>query len=555
MTLQNIKGIPQAALRGQSVLVRIDSGRSLNDNPMVDYLRVDASLDTLSYLMKAGARVVVATHTGAFDKSQEKAMRLDEVVRHLSSRLRAPIWMLEGWDAGAVKRELSRIRDGELLLLENLSCMPGEEANAPEFAQLLANLCDFYCNDAFALAHELRASTVGVAHQARRPVAGLTFERELSLLSQTLDDPDRPLLSILGGELSEDKLAMVEIIARQSQVLLLGGELCLPFLIAQGRMEGQVEVNRDMVKFAERILSEAKKEKREIDMPIDLITVSGNELSQIRKGRRFATGPDVSNIPVGEMRRDRVICDIGETTRWAWSGRFGFARTVFWHGPLGISEIEPFDVGTRFIAEELTRRTWPGMHKVVVAGSSLTATLRRMGHITERLPGHSSADRAALHYFARRPLPAVDALHQSAIKAAKPLRILIPLHGSESDAKALRVGAEFGRASAEITLLHVRPGFDKEQYPDFAAAMSEADRAEGRTQSDRLFSQANATLALVGLTASNEMVAQGNWADMILRHAGRLDTNLIVLPANGTGLIPGSQQVIEQAPCGVIVAR
>jgi 3-phosphoglycerate kinase len=139
------------------------------------------------------------------------------------------------------------------------------------------------------------------------------------LLNQTIDAPDRPLLSILGGELSEDKLAMVEIIARQSQVLLLGGEPCLPFLIAQGRMEGQVEVNRDMVKFAERVLSEAKKEKREIDLPIDLITVSANELSQIRKGRRLANGPDVSNIPAGAMRRDQVICDIGETTRWAWS--------------------------------------------------------------------------------------------------------------------------------------------------------------------------------------------------------------------------------------------
>jgi phosphoglycerate kinase len=555
MMLQNIKGIPQAALRGKSVLVRIDSGRSLSDNPMVDYSRVDASLDTLSYLMKAGARVVVVTHTGLFDKAQEKAMRLDEVVRHLSSRLRAPIWTLEGWDAGAVKREVSRIRDGEVLLLENLSRMPGEEANAAEFARLLASLCDFYCNDAFALAHELRASTVGVAHQARRPVAGLAFERELSLLSQTLDDPDRPLLSILGGELSEDKLAMVEIIARQSQVLLLGGELCLPFLIAQGRTEGRVEVNRDMVRFAESILSEAKKEKREIDMPIDFITVSGNELKQIRKGRRFATGPDVSNIPAGEMRRDQVICDIGETTRWAWSGRFGFARTIFWHGPLGISEIEPFDEGTRFIAEELTRRTWPGIHKVVVAGSSLTTTLRRMGHITERLPGLSSADRAALHYFAKRPLPAVDALRQSAGKTAEPLRLLIPLAGLETDVNALRVGAEFGKRSAEITLLLVRPGFDEEQYPDFRAVMSEADRTGGQIESERIFTQAKATLASQGLTSSREVAAQGSWADIILRFAARSGANLIVLPANGASLVPGSHRVIEQALCDVIVAR
>ena len=540
MKIPSIKEIPQNDLRGKRVLVRIGSGTTLNGNPIMDEAKVDGSLDTLSYLMKAGARVIVATHIGSYEQGQKNAIRLDEVVRHLSFRLRAPIRMLEGWDAEAVRHEVSLIRDGELLVLENLSLNSGEEANEPEFAQLLASLCDFYCNDAFALAHELRASTVGVAYRARRSVAGLAFERELGLLSQTLDDPNRPLLSILGGDLSEDKLAMVERIARQSQVLLLGGELCLPFLIAQGRIEGRVEVARDMVRFAESILSEAKKDKREIDMPIDFVTVSTNEFKQIRQGRRFATGPDVSNTPAGEMRHDLVICDIGETTRWAWSGRFGFARTIFWHGPLGISEIEPFDEGTRFIAEELINRTWPGLHKAVVAGSSLTATLRRRFLVTERLSGLSSADSAALHYLARRPLPAVDALRQSAAKTSEPLRILIPLAGLETDANALRVGAEFGKSSAEITLLHVRPGFDEELYTDFRAVMSEADRTGGRIQSARLFTQANATLASQGLTSSREMTGQGSWADTVLRFAARTGANLIVLPANGTGLIPGS---------------
>jgi nucleotide-binding universal stress UspA family protein len=348
---------------------------------------------------------------------------------------------------------------------------------------------------------------------------------------------------------------MVEVIAQQSQVLLLGGELCLPFLVAKGQNAGRVEVDSKWVKFAEGMLSAAKEDKRDIDIPIDFTTIGANDLNQIRLGRRFATGSDVRNTPAGELRQDRVICDIGETTRWAWGGRFGFARTIFWHGPLGIGEVEPFDKGTRFIARELANRTWPGMHKAVLAGSTLTAMLRRMEDVTERLQHLSSADRAALHYFARRPLPAVDALNQSAAKAAEALRILIPLDGSQSDASAIRVGAEFGRRSAEIVLMHVRPGFDEERYPDFAADVAEATRAEGRNQSERLFSQANAMLASRGLTSSRELVAQGNWADQILRHARRLDTNLIVMPASVTSLVPGSQQVIDQAPCAVIVAR
>ena len=555
MTVPGIKGISQDVLRGKCVLVRIGLGTSLNGNAITDDARAEDSLHTLAYLMKAGARVIVATHIGSFDQAQKKAVRMDGVIRHLSSRLGVPIRTLEGWDAEELKREVSRIKNGELLVLDNLSCMPGEEANAHELAQLLAGLCDFYCNDAFELAHEMRASTVGVAHRARRSVAGLAFEQELNSLSQTLDDPVRPLLSILGGELSRDKLAMAETIARQSQVLLLGGELCLPFLIARGGKAERAGVAEDMVDFAEDILSLAKEGKREIDLPIDFTTVGPNELERMRQDRRFAPGSNISNTPAEDLRPDRIICDIGETTRWAWSGRFAFARTIFWHGPLGICEVKPFDDGTLFIARELANRTWSGMHKVVAAGGSLTATLRRIDPITGRLPGLSFADRAALHYFARLPLPAVDALHRSAINAAEPLRILIPLYGSKGDAKALRVGAEFGGTGAEITLLHVRPGFDEEQYPDFRAALSEADRSEGRTQSDRLFLQANAALALAGLTASSLMVAQGNWADMILRHAGRSDTNLIVLPANGAGLIPGSQRVIEQAPCSVIVAR
>ncbi|HJQ26536.1 MAG TPA: phosphoglycerate kinase [Blastocatellia bacterium] len=445
MTVTSIKGIPQVVLRGKRVLIRIGPGATLNGSVTTDDSSIEGSLDTLAYLMNAGARVIVASHIGSYDRHQKKVARLDEMIMAISSRLGAPIRMLEGWDAEAVKSEASCLCDGELLALGNLSRMPDEETNAPELAHLLAGVCDIYCDDAIALAHEIRASTVGVAHRARRAVAGLAFERELSLLSRTLDDPGRPLLSILGGELSQDKLAMAEVIARQSQVLLLGGELCLPFLVARGGNAGRAEVAKDMVEFAEAILSAAKEDKRDIDLPIDFMTARPNEIERMRQGRRFATGSHLSSTPAGDIRPDQVICDIGETTRWAWSGRFGFARTIFWHGPLGICEIKPFDEGTRFIARQLASRTWPGMHKAVLAGGSLTAVLRRMGDNAERLPGLSSADRAALHYFAGLPLPAVDALRQAAIETAEPFRTLIALDGSK--AMRTRSGRELNFAS------------------------------------------------------------------------------------------------------------
>src|ERR1051325_1830639 len=208
---------------------------------------------------------------------------------------------------------------------------------------------------------------VGAARKAARPVAGFSLKRELNLLSETLDNPRRPLLAILGGELSEERLAMAEAIARRSEVLLLGGEMCLPFLVAQGRVEARAEVSEKMVQRASRMLSAAKDDKRQIDVPVDFMTVAREDLERMKKGIRFATRSHVSHTPARELRRNQIICDIGETTRWAWSGRLGFARTIFWHGPLGISEIKPFDEGTRFLAKQIADRTWPGMHKTIIA--------------------------------------------------------------------------------------------------------------------------------------------------------------------------------------------
>src|ERR1051325_75126 len=158
---------------------------------------------------------------------------------------------------------------------------------------------------------------VGAARKAARSVAGFTLERELSLLCEALDNPRRPLLAILGGNLSEEKLAMAEAIARRSEVLLLGGEMCLPFLIAQGRIEQRTEVSEKMIQRAGRMLSAAKDDKRQIDVPVDFMTVAREDLERLKKGIRFVTRSHVSHTLAGGLRRDQVICDIGETTRWA----------------------------------------------------------------------------------------------------------------------------------------------------------------------------------------------------------------------------------------------
>jgi universal stress protein family protein len=219
-----------------------------------------------------------------------------------------------------------------------------------------------------------------------------------------------------------------------------------------------------------------------------------------------------------------------------------------------MNEFEPFGEGTRFLAAELAHRIWPSLHTSVICGSSLVRSLRRMGIPTERVRHLTPAGHATLHYFAGRSLPAVDVLNSADKTAHKPLRILIPLDGSDADASALNVMAQMATPDMEILLLHVRSGPDEELYPDLIAALSEAEKFERRIESERIFARANSILASHGFISADQAAAQGEPAQIILRRASQLEAGLIVVAAGVARETIGIRRVTERATCEVLVA-
>jgi len=542
MTVARVDAMPPAELAGQAVLVRIDAQ---------DEVRMRDSLSTLAFVADAGARVIVATHCGM---APDAAPRADAVGARLSELLQRKVGKLDQWKGEAGVRAVSHLSEGEIMMIENLAFEAGETDGDDALADALARLSDIYCNDAFALSHEIRASTVGVAKRAKRALAGLTFQRELRMLEVMLGKPRGPSLAVLGGEVSKEKLLLAEEIARRMDRTMIAGQLALAFLVAREVIPSSAMVTAEMVTIAERMMAQARASKRALRTPADFTVVDRKTFERLSRGES-APQPRLQNVAENEIQSDQIICDIGKATRWSWSDCFGPARTIFWHGPVGVCEIDLFCEGSRFLATEIANRTWPALHRTVVCGASLVNSLRRIGFPTERLRHLTYAGRAALHYFAGRPLPAVDVLNQASEAKPEPFRVLIPLNGSDRDASSLHAAAELVSPDAEISLLHVRPGPDEEQYPDLALGLSETEKLERRIESERIFARANGILASRGLISARQMAVRGKPTKMILRHARRMRAELIVLVAAGGLTSLGARRLIDHAPCAALIAR
>jgi phosphoglycerate kinase len=478
------------------------------------------------------------------------------VAARVAELLGRPVNKLEEWKGEAGMRAVSRLLEGEILILENLAYEDGEDVGDDKLADALSQLADIYCNDAFALAHEVRASTVGAAKRAKRAVGGVTFEHELHMLELMLAKRTPPILAIFGGELSKDKMLLAETITRSAHRTLIAGQMAFPFLVARSLIAYRPGVTPEMIIIAERMMAEARDNRRDLNTPSDFTVVDRKTFERLSRGEPIAPAPPVQNVAEDKIAPDQIICDIGETTRWAWSDCLSPARTIFWHGPLGICEIDLFCEGSRFLATELAERTWPSLHRRVVCGSSLVAALRRIGFPLQNIKHLTHAGRSALHYFAGRPLPAVDVLRQAGETTPRqPYRVLIPLNGSERDISSLSAAAGIVARHTEIILLHVYTGPDEERYPDVIEMLSAAEKLERRMISEQIFARANALLAEHGLVAARQLVVQGRPTTMILRYGRRLGADLIVLVAAGALATFGARRVLNRAGCAILVAR
>jgi phosphoglycerate kinase len=378
-------------VRGQRVFVRADLNVPLRDGSVSDESRIAASLPTLRKLLAGGARVIVASHLGRPKGKRDPALSLRPVAARLANRLGRGVAFAEDCVGPVAREAVGELRDGEILLLENLRFHPGEERNDPDFARALAELCDVYVNDAFGTAHRAHASTAGMVAFVPRAAAGDLLWSELEHLA-VVRDPKRPLLCLLGGAKVSDKLAVLEALAPHADVLAVGGAMAYTFLRAQGEATGESLVEPERVGDARRVLEAAARAGRRVLLPTD--HVIARELRAGAEHRRAETIPD-----------GWVGVDIGPRTAQAYAAEARAASTIFWNGPMGVFEIDAFAKGTEAVARAVADSDAVS----VVGGGDSLAALHRLG-LAARITHLSTGGGASLEFVQGLILPGVAAL-------------------------------------------------------------------------------------------------------------------------------------------------
>ncbi|MGA8336820.1 MAG: phosphoglycerate kinase [Solirubrobacteraceae bacterium] len=381
-------------LDGKRVLVRVDFNVPLDNGAVADDLRIRAALPTIEELRRRGARIVLVSHLGR-PKDREPSLSLAPVGARLGELLGAPVSVAPGVVGDEVSDAVNALGEGDVLLLENVRYEPGETKNDPDFARSLASFADVYVDDAFGAAHRAHASTEGVARLVPEHAAGLLLEREVSTLSAVLEDPARPLVSVLGGAKVSDKIGVIDAFRERADTILIGGAMCFPFLAAQGHSVGDSLCAEEDVELASRILDAGSAARAELRLPVDL--VMGREFSEDTEALEL----DGLDVPDGWMG-----LDIGPKTASSYADVIASAGTVFWNGPMGAFELAPFAAGTRAVAEAVAAA--PGT--TVVGGGDSAAALQRFG-LADRVTHLSTGGGATLEMIEGKELPGVEALN------------------------------------------------------------------------------------------------------------------------------------------------
>ncbi|MDQ6786885.1 MAG: phosphoglycerate kinase [Acidobacteriota bacterium] len=435
----NKKTIKDIDIKGKKVFIRVDFNVPVKDGKIEDATRITGALPTIEYAIQQGARVILASHLGRplkdKKKAEEKGMPYDAAkysLRPVYEYLRAlpefqdvstrgaeepvemptfgvglgkaevkndKVFFANDCVGDEVKQKVDALKEGEILLLENLRFHKEEEANDDGFAKQLAELCDVYVNDAFGAAHRAHASTAGITKFVKDSVAGLLMEKELDFLGRALNNPERPFVAILGGAKVSDKIPVIEsLIKRKVDKLLIGGAMAYTFFKANGFTVGKSLVEDEMMPKALEIEQMAKDKGVELILPTDHQVVDSYDPLNSRK-----------TIPVEFTNTGLVGLDIGVETIGIFKKALEGAKTIVWNGPMGMFEEKPFDEGTIAIAEAVAGATDAGATSIVGGGDSVAA-INQAG-LANRISHISTGGGATLEFLAGDSLPGVEALN------------------------------------------------------------------------------------------------------------------------------------------------
>jgi len=390
--------ITDLELRGKRVFIRVDFNVPLKDGVVTDDTRIRETLPTLKLAMEKGARLVLASHLGRPKGGPDPKYSVQPAARKLEELLGRPVAFGKDCVGPGVESQSKALRDGEVLVLENVRFHPEEEKNDEGFSKQLSALCDglFVC-DAFGSAHRAHASVVGITKFVQKAAAGLLMEKELAYLGKAVTNPARPFVAIIGGAKVSDKIEVVENLMKIADAMLIGGGMAYTFLKAQGLQIGKSLVEDDKLDLARKILADAKAKNFKLLLPTDHVTAPEF------KADAPATIGEVTATPA-----DQMGLDIGPKSIAAYAAEIVKAKTIVWNGPMGVFEMPAFAAGTLAVAKAVAAATAAGAISIVGGGDSVAAA--HQSGVADRISHISTGGGASLEFLGGRKLPGVEAL-------------------------------------------------------------------------------------------------------------------------------------------------
>jgi phosphoglycerate kinase len=392
--------IKELDLRGKRVFLRVDFNVPLKDGVVTDDTRIRETLPTLRLAIERGGRLVLASHLGRPKGTRNEKYSLQPAAKKLEELLGKRTEFSDDCVGADAESKSKSLKDGEVLLLENVRFHAEEEKNDQAFSKQLAALCDglFVC-DAFGSAHREHASVVGITHFVKQSAAGLLMEKELAYLGRAISNPERPFVAILGGAKVSDKIEVVENLMKIADVLLIGGGMAYTFLKAQGQRIGKSLVENEKLDLGKRILDDARSRNFKFLLPVDNVIAP-----------EFKLDAPAKVVDVGAIPDDQMGLDIGPRTMALYGAEIAKAKTIVWNGPMGVFEMPAFAKGTLAIARAVASATDGGATSIVGGGDSVAAV--HQSGVSDKISHISTGGGASLEFLGGRKLPGVEALSE-----------------------------------------------------------------------------------------------------------------------------------------------
>ncbi|WP_088014856.1 phosphoglycerate kinase [Gottfriedia acidiceleris] len=390
----NKKSLHDIDVKGKRVFCRVDFNVPMANGEVTDDTRIRAALPTIQYLIENGAKVILASHLGRPKGQVNEDLRLNAVAKRLGEKLGKNVIKADEAYGPKVQEEISKMNEGDVLLLENVRFYPGEEKNDEALAKEFASLADVYVNDAFGAAHRAHATTAGIAKHIPA-VAGFLMEKEINVLGKALSNPERPFTAIIGGAKVRDKIGVIENLLEKVDNLIIGGGLAYTFLKAKGYEIGKSLLEEDKIDLANEFMQKAEAKGVKFYMPIDAIVAD-----------KFGEDANTKEVDIDSIPADWEALDIGPKTTALYADVIKSSKLVIWNGPMGVFEIDKFAQGTKGVAQALADSDAYS----IIGGGDSAAAAEKFG-LADKMSHISTGGGASLEFMEGKELPGVALLN------------------------------------------------------------------------------------------------------------------------------------------------